>query len=82
MVSPDLTPLQEPLLVLHRRVPALTLPEDPSPEELAQYWTLSSRDKEEIAQCRGEGQRRRFAVQLCLSPTDFVVGEESVQTIG
>lgn len=65
MVSPDLTPLQEPLLGLHRRAPALTLPEDPSPEELAQYWTLSSRDKEEIAPCRGEGQRRRFAVQLC-----------------
>ena len=42
--------------MLHRRVPALTLPEDPGPEELAQYWTLSSRDKEEIAQCRGEGQ--------------------------
>ena len=65
MVSPDLPPLQEPLLVFHRRAPALTLPEDPGPEELAQYWTLSSRDKEEIAQCRGEGQRRRFAVQLC-----------------
>lgn len=65
MVSPDLPPLQEPLLGLHRRAPALTLPEDPGPEELAQYWTLSSRDKEEIAQCRGEGQRRRFAVQLC-----------------
>jgi Domain of unknown function (DUF4158) len=65
MVSPDLPPLQEPLLVLHRRAPALTLPEDPGPEELAQYWTLSSQDKEEIAQCRGEGQRRRFAVQLC-----------------
>jgi hypothetical protein len=72
MVSPDLPPLQEPLLVLHRRAPALTLPEDPSPEELAQYWTLSSRDKEEIGQCRGEGQRRRFAVQLCTLRTYVV----------
>src|SRR6266704_1001764 len=65
MESPDLLPLSEPLLVLHRRAPALSLPDDPSPEELAQYWTLSSQDKEEIAQCRDEGQRRRFAVQLC-----------------
>ena len=36
-----------------------------SQEELAQYWTLSPRDKDEVAKCRGESQRRRFAVQLC-----------------
>ena len=41
------------------------MPEDPSEEELAQYWTLSTRDKAEVLQCRGEAQRRRFAVQLC-----------------
>ena len=41
------------------------LPEDPSQEELAQYWTLSARDKAEVLRCRGEAQRRRFAVQLC-----------------
>jgi TnpA family transposase len=48
-----------------RRTPSIILPEDPSPEELAQYWTLSARDQEEVFKCRGEAQRRRFAVQLC-----------------
>ena len=30
-----------------------------------QSWTLSAQAIAEIAQCRGEAQRRRFAVQLC-----------------
>lgn len=50
---------------VHRRTPSVILPEDPSPEDLAQYWTLSAQDKEEVLKCRGEAQRRRFAVQLC-----------------
>src|SRR3989440_1057354 len=52
-----------------RRPRALMLPEDPSPEELAQYWTLSPQDKHEVCKCRGEAQRRRFAVQLCMLRT-------------
>ena len=48
-----------------RRPLSIILPEDPSPEELAQYWTLSPHDKQEVCKCRGEAQRRRFAVQLC-----------------
>jgi hypothetical protein len=48
-----------------RRTPSIILPEDPSREELAHYWTLSSRDKEEVMRCRGDANRRRFAVQLC-----------------
>ncbi len=52
-----------------RRPRALMLPEDPSPEELAQYWTLSPQDKHEVCTCRGEAQRRRFAVQLCMLRT-------------
>ena len=48
-----------------RRVPGLLLPEDPSSEELVQYWTLSARDQAEVRRCRGEANRRRFAVQLC-----------------
>jgi TnpA family transposase len=52
-----------------RRPLALMLPEDPSPEELAQYWTLSPQDKHEGCKCRGEAQRRRFAVQLCMLRT-------------
>jgi TnpA family transposase len=52
-----------------RRPLALMLPEDPSPEELAQYWPLSPQDKHEVCKCRGEAQRRRFAVQLCMLRT-------------
>jgi TnpA family transposase len=65
MMSPDPLPVQEPLLLIRRRPPVLALPDDPSQEELAQYWTLSPRDKDEVSKCRGESQRRRFAVQLC-----------------
>jgi Domain of unknown function (DUF4158) len=65
MVPSDPLPVQEPLLLLRRRPPAIALPEDPSQEELVQYWTLSPRDKDEVYKCRGEAQRRRFAVQLC-----------------
>ena len=65
MLPSDPMPLQEPLLLLRRRPPAIALPEDPSPEELVQYWTLSPRDKDEVYKCRGAAPRRRFAVQLC-----------------
>ena len=50
---------------VHLRPLSIILPEDPSQEELAQYWTLSTQDKQEVFKCRGEAQRRRFAVQLC-----------------
>src|SRR5262245_28966930 len=62
MVTSDATSLPEPLLPFRRRPPTLVLPADPSEEELVQCWTLSSQDKEEIYKCRGEAQRRRFAV--------------------
>jgi hypothetical protein len=60
-----MTALPEGIPPVRRRAPAIVLPEDPSPEELAQYWTLSARDKAEVLRCRGDAQRRRFAVQLC-----------------
>lgn len=50
---------------VYRRTPSIVLPEEPSPEELAQHWTLSAQDKEEVFKCQGDAQRRRFAVQLC-----------------
>ena len=50
---------------IRRQTPRFLLPEDPSPEELIQYWTLSARDQAEVRRCRGEANRRRFAVQLC-----------------
>ena len=65
MMTADTTRLQETGLPFRRRPPTLVLPDDPSPEELAQHWTLSARDKVGVLQCRGDAQRRRFAVQLC-----------------
>jgi TnpA family transposase len=44
----------------------LLLPEDPGEEELARNWTLSETDKREAVQCRGDENRRRFALQLCV----------------
>jgi TnpA family transposase len=42
------------------------LPEDPSEEELARDWTLSEADLAEVLRRRGDDNRRRFAVQLCV----------------
>ena len=41
-----------------------SLPKDPSPEELARYWTLSESDKAEVFRGRGDWNRRWFAVQF------------------
>jgi TnpA family transposase len=43
----------------------LVLPVDPGDEELARDWTLSEADKAEVRRCRGDTNRRRFALQLC-----------------
>jgi len=48
-----------------RRTPSLILPEESSPEELAQFWTLSDLDRVEVMKCQGDANQRRFAVQLC-----------------
>jgi TnpA family transposase len=49
-----------------RRRAGLTLPQDPSEEELARDWTLSESDRVEVLRCRGDDNRRRFALQLCV----------------
>jgi len=49
-----------------RRQAGLTLPEDVSEEELARDWTLSDADHDEALRCRGDDNRRRFALQLCV----------------
>jgi TnpA family transposase len=54
-----------PALLASRRS-GIRLPEDPSDEELARNWTLSNSDKKEVRLCRGEENRRRFALQLCV----------------
>ena len=49
-----------------RRHGLVVLPEDPSEEELARNWTLSDTDQVEVQRCRGDDNRRRFALQLCV----------------
>ena len=39
--------------------------EDLSEEELVRDWTLSERDRAQVLRCRGDDNRRRFAIQLC-----------------
>lgn len=65
MVMPSITPLPETNRPDSRRTTSLLLPEDPSQDELVQYWTLSARDQAEVLRCRTDATRRRFAVQLC-----------------
>jgi Domain of unknown function (DUF4158) len=57
----------EPILSSRARRHLLVLPEDPTDEELVRHWTLSQADKHEVRRCRGEDNRRRFALQLVLS---------------
>jgi hypothetical protein len=61
------TQVEAPAKILtgRQRSRALTLPEDLSEEELARDWTLSETDKVQVRRCRGEANRRRFALQLC-----------------
>jgi hypothetical protein len=47
-------------MLIHRRTPPLILPHDPSPEELLQCWTLSTRDRVEVL---------GVSVQFVLKPT-------------
>ena len=42
------------------------VPADPSEDELARHWSLTSADLAVIAECRGPDHRRRFALQLCI----------------
>lgn len=65
MVTPETMPPREMSAALRRRSPSLLLPEEPSRAELAQFWTLSDRDRAEVLRCQGEANQRRFAVQLC-----------------
>lgn len=44
----------------------LAVPADPSEDELARHWSLTSSDLAEIARCRGADHCRRFALQLCM----------------
>lgn len=42
------------------------LPQDPSDEELARDWSLSTEDRGAVLRCRGDDKRLSFALQLCV----------------
>lgn len=65
MSIPDIMASEEISRSPRRSTPSVILPEDPSQEELALYWTLSASDRAEVMRCRSDPTRRRFAVQLC-----------------
>lgn len=65
MSTPDTMTSDEISRSVRRHTPSVILPENPSHEELAQYWTLSAQDHVEVMRCRSDPTRRRFAVQLC-----------------
>jgi Domain of unknown function (DUF4158) len=67
MLTADKITQIQPFAGVSRARPArVTLPADPSEEGLARDFTLSEADKVEVRQCRGDDNRRRFALQLCV----------------
>jgi hypothetical protein len=67
MLTADTITQSEALTAVARaRSPRVLLPVDPSEEELAGDLSLSEADKTEVRQCRGDDNRRRFALQLCV----------------
>src|SRR5262249_30948509 len=65
MAPTDISEPPGPILSSRARRHLLVLPEDPTDEDLVQHWTLSEADTREVLRCRGEDNRRRFALQLC-----------------
>ena len=63
--QPDKTEPQN-ILRFSVRQPGFSLPTDPSNEELAFDWTLSDADKKLVLKRRGDDNRRRYAIQLCV----------------
>lgn len=56
----------EQILTPRQRKTPVSLPVEPTDEELAREWTLSEADKAQIFCCRGDTNRQRFAIQLCV----------------
>ena len=60
-------PLASPsILTPRQRRSPIALPEDPSDEELARDWTLSTPTKPRSLRCRTDRHRLSFAIQLCV----------------
>jgi TnpA family transposase len=49
-----------------KRPRGMSLPADPTDDELAREWTLSADDLAQVQQCRGDSNRIRFSIQLCV----------------
>ena len=57
---------QSDVTIRRRRPRDIYLPDDPSENELAVDWGLSIADQLEVTRCRGDFNRLRFAIQLCV----------------
>jgi TnpA family transposase len=67
MLTADTIIQTQPFAAVSRgHSPRVVLPVDPGEEELARDFSLSEADKVEVRQCRGDDNRRRFALQLCV----------------
>ena len=66
MYMAEATPRFAVILTSRQRCHPVELPEDPTEEELARDWALSTEDRKEAWRCRGEANRLRFAIQLCV----------------
>jgi len=67
MLTADTITQSEALTAVARtHSPRVLLPVDPNEEELARDFSLSEADKVEVRQCRGDDNRRRFTLQLCV----------------
>lgn len=62
----DPSPSSERIPASRQRYNPLVLPANMGEEDLARDWTLSEVDNAQVSQCRGDENRRRFAVQLCV----------------
>jgi TnpA family transposase len=69
MSSAEPAPGPEHFLSRRERRALLVLPADPTDEDLVRQWTLSAVDQQAALRCRGDAQRRRFALQLCTVAT-------------
>lgn len=58
--------ISENVIFFRPRREVFALPQEPSNEELAFNWTISKEDKAQILRRRGDDNRRRYAVQLCV----------------
>ncbi len=66
LIKKDIENPDDNIIQFTPKITTIRLPRDPSLEDLAFDWTLSENDKNLIQSRRGDDNRRRFAVQICV----------------